>query len=95
MSKFKMDNDGKIRNCSTNIAKMNVVEHILFKRFYTYEIFSMFRDYVNEVKEFGISTLIFIFNILQVLIFPISFPLMSWFEIRRHRKNSYYMGEEL
>lgn len=78
--------DGKIRSCSSNIAKMNIWEHVVFKRFYLDAISETFAFFFETLGMFIGSVIALIFSLLVILAFPITFPLISYRDIKRHKK---------
>ena len=71
--------DGKVRMCERNIAKMNILECMYYMRF------RLCDNIVDAIKEFLDSWSILV-NMLLILILPIYYPIMAWQSIRHARK---------
>ena len=80
--KFIYDN-GKVRNCFSNIAQMNVLEWIYYNRNYLISIFT--EQFLNIFKSIKliVSSLIGLF---LFLIFPISFTCFALYNINEAKK---------
>ena len=78
--------DGEIRNCASNIAKMNVLEYIVFNKFFIKDIWYSVKECLDEIFEGFIALYYLFFSIVCALIFPICFPLIAYFRIRKARK---------
>jgi len=82
-SKFILD-DGEIRNCESNISKMNYIEYLIFN-FPDFDK-EWFEDvFIEPFKEMAYPLGILLLNIIVMLTFPISFPLLVL--IRYNQKN--------
>lgn len=83
-SKFILD-DGEIRNCESNINKMNYIEYLMFNLpDFDREWFD---DAFNEpFKEMVYPLGILLLNIIVMLTFPISFPLLVWIKYNRKKR---------
>lgn len=75
--------DGKVRLCDSNFAKMNVFEFMWYKR-------SWFSEGVGFVLEQGKEGTFLIFaaivNFLCLVFSPIVFPIFAWLQIRNAKK---------
>ena len=82
---FVKDN-GKIRMCDSNIAKMNIIEYLILKRFFINTIKDTF-SYVVTILKNILELLVFILFILLLIVAPISFPIIAYLHIRESKKN--------
>lgn len=68
---------GKIRRCLLNECKMTVMEHLYCRVFIwksiPYDIKMLFKDFINNLKELGISLI----NIVLLPYFIVLFPFES------------------
>lgn len=86
MSKNFIFDNGKVRNCCSNIAKMNVFEYIYydFKDWGAMRNFSC--DFMNIVKEFFKATFCLFVNILSLVFFPIVLLAHAQYKINESKK---------
>lgn len=80
--KFAKDNEGNITNSFYNIAQMNILEHIIFHKFYVENIKYTFAECLKDIWKGIFGSMLFIGNILMVCLFPITFPIVAYFGIR-------------
>ena len=80
---FIRNDNGKIRNCDANIAKMNIFEYLIYKRFFISTMKDNFGYTLDLFKELGL----FILFILLLIVAPISFPIIAYLHIRESKKN--------
>ena len=74
--------DGKMRLCSSNIAKMNIFEWMWYSdRLKSTLIYSL-----EQLKEGLILLGSGIINIASIIAFPVIYPVVAYFEIRRAKK---------
>jgi alanine dehydrogenase len=71
--------DGKVRCCESNIAKMNVIEYMYHMRF------RLWQNIVTAIKEFLDSWSILV-NMLLIVALPIYYPIMAIQHIRSAKK---------
>lgn len=91
---FIMNNKNKIRNCGRNIAKMNILEYIIFDVFitknYSKDMFKMpFEDLIDSFEDLiGLlqTVILSIIAIILGILFPISMPLRAYINIKNARK---------
>jgi hypothetical protein len=82
---FIKDN-GQIRNCSSNIAKMNILELMYVKIFqWNFLGYTMY-IYFECVKTAILNVIILLLNTVLLILFPISFFVMCYLEIIKERK---------
>jgi hypothetical protein len=78
--------DGKIRNCDSNIAKMNILEFVLFKKFFIKDFWYSTKECLGEIGE-GLKAVYWLFvGIFLMILFPIGFPLLAYFRIRNAKR---------
>ena len=83
MKKEFIRDDGKVRGCISNIAKMNVVEWIYYRRD------MLFRSVVDTGETFveGCAMVGFaILNFVILILSPITLPIIAWWQIRQAKK---------
>lgn len=75
--------DGEVRLCTSNFAKMNIFEFMWYKRGWLLEGV----DFVWEQLIEGVP-LVFaaIVNFICLVLAPISFPISAWLQIRQAKK---------
>lgn len=80
MKNYIRDN-GKVRNCPANLAKMNVFEYIYYYKFKNIisNIFWSFKNYPFDIR-------LYIGLILLIAFFPLNLFIISYFEIRENKK---------
>lgn len=76
MKEFIRD-DGKVRNCQSNVAKMNVLEWIWYVR----EL-NILTDLYDSLVYFWTGVV----GIILVLLTPIVYPVVGYFRIRDAKK---------
>ena len=69
----------KVKLCTSNIAKMNILESMYYHR---YRVIKNIHDTINDIYE---NLYIFI-NIFIILILPIVYPIMAYWEIKKAKK---------
>jgi len=79
MTKEYIQDHGRVRLCASNIAKMNLPESMYYHRFRMWENIV---DAINDLKEHWYI----IINLLILVILPIVYPIMAWWEIQKARK---------
>lgn len=87
MKKEYIRDNGKIRNCSSNVAKMGFFRYIIFdivdKNFFGY----VFKELGREVIETSYSIFQLLINILFVICFPVTLALRSIYYRKRSKKD--------
>ena len=89
MKEFIRDN-GKVRECTSNIAKMNILEWIYYRWGMIY------RNTVESITTGleGIAMVLFmILNIIILILFPITLPVAAWLQIRAAKKEMKLLGD--
>ena len=74
---------GKVRGCTSNIAKMNVFEWIYYRRN------TIFNNVIDSIKVFGEGVCMVVFSIVNFAIliaFPVTLLIAAWWQIRKARK---------
>jgi len=79
MTKEYLRDQGRVRLCTSNVAKMNLFESMYYHRF---RVWNNIIDTINDLKEHWYI----IINLFIVVILPIVYPIMAWWEIQRARK---------
>jgi len=83
MKKEFIKDDEKVRECISNIAKMNIFEWMYYRREI---ILRTFFDALYLIVE-GSSKLIFgLIQIWFIILFPITFPIGAYINIRNAKK---------
>ena len=83
MTKDFIRDDGKVRGCDSNIAKMNVFEMIYYRREL---LFYNIRDAAGTFAE-GCGMVAFAtLNFAILIMFPITLPIAAWWYIRQAKK---------
>lgn len=83
MKKEFIRDDGIVRNCVANIAKMNIFEFMWYN---WREAFSPVTEFVYFLKESVAGLSLFLANLAIFILFPITIPLHSYFVIRDAKK---------
>lgn len=83
MKKDFIRDDGKVRDCIVNIAKMNIFELMWHN---PREAFSPVTEFIYSFREIFSGFSLFLANLIFFLLFPISIPLHSYFVIRDAKK---------
>ncbi len=83
MKDFILDN-GKVRNCESNNAKMNVFEWIWYRK--EDRILLFLQDSTEQFKEGFILLLASVLNLSMIVFFPITFPLIAYINIQEAKK---------
>ena len=78
MKKYIRD-DGRVRLCASNIAKMNILESMYYHRFRLW-------DEIKYTIGDLISHLYIFVNLLCIFILPVAYPIMALREIRKAKK---------
>ena len=76
--------DGKIRNCESNNAKMNIFEWIWYRK--EDRILLFLSDSLEQFKEGSFLLLASILNLSMIIFFPITFPLIAYINIKEAKK---------
>lgn len=88
MKEFIRDN-GKVRECTSNIAKMNILEWIYYRRGMIY------RNTVESIST-GIEGIVMflsmLLNIMIIILSPITLPIAAWLQIRVAKKEMELLG---
>ena len=79
MPKEYLRDDGRVRLCTRNVAKMNLFESIYYHRFRMWENII---DLISDIKE----NWYIVINLFLLVISPVVYPIMAWWEIQRARK---------
>lgn len=79
MTKDYIKDDGKVRLCTSNIAKMNVFESMYYHRL------RMLDDIIDGLKALY-NCWVVIINIFIIISLPITYPMMAWWKIKLARK---------
>jgi len=79
MTKEYIRDHGRVRLCTSNIAKMNLFESMYYHRF---RMWKNIIDTINDLKEHWYI----IINLFIVVIFPVVYPIIAWWKIQRARK---------
>ena len=83
---YLKNDDGKIRDCYANVAKMNILEHMKFY-WITQKEYRHLPSYILEnLKDLWEGLFPLITNLIFFLTFPISIPLKSYYHIRHAKK---------
>lgn len=84
MAKDFIRDDGKVRNCDSNIAKMNILE---FMRFTGKDTAIRALDCIAEQAVMVGQGLFYLTaNILLIITTPINFPIVAYFRIKKSKK---------
>jgi len=88
MNKDYIFDNGKIRNCTSNIAKMNVLEYVFFdvkNGFFKYALQDIIEQFLEGFK--GLMLLLCaIFNVMLVVFFPVTLWIRAILAIKNARK---------
>jgi len=79
MSKEYIRDNGRVRMCASNVAKMNLFEGMYY---YRYRVWENIIDAINDLKKHWYI----IINLFIVVILPIVYPIMAWWEIKKAKK---------
>ena len=79
MTKDYIRDDGKVRLCTSNIAKMNIFESMYYHR---YRMWENIVEFIDDLKE----SVYLIRELFIIIILPIMYPIMAWWEIKKARK---------
>ncbi|HID0767998.1 TPA: hypothetical protein ACXDAZ_002527 [Clostridium botulinum] len=80
--------DDKIRNCYTNIAKMNLLELMYCRLFlWDWNIISMLLEDLEDVIDGFKSLLKFIWDILKIVLLPITLIVTSAIILKQIKTN--------
>ena len=79
MKKEYIRDEGRVRLCTSNIAKMNILESMYYHRF------QLYHNVIEAIKEF-IGHWYLLVNIFIIFTLPIAYPIMTWREIRKAKK---------
>ncbi|HDK7194838.1 TPA: hypothetical protein PTV74_003145 [Clostridium botulinum] len=81
--------DGKIRNCYTNIAKMNLLELMYCRLFlWDWNIISILCEDLEDVIDGFKSLLKFVWDILKIIFLPITLIVSSTIILKQIKTNS-------
>ena len=78
MKEFIRDN-GKVRICSSNIAKMNIPEYMYYFRF------RLWNNIIDAIRELLESWNIIV-NMIIILLLPIYYPIMAYIHIKESKE---------
>ncbi|APH20859.1 hypothetical protein [Clostridium botulinum] len=81
--------DGKIRNCYSNIAKMNLLELMYCRLFlWDWNIISILLEDLEDVIDGFKSLLKFIWDVLKIILLPITLIVTSTIILKQIKTNS-------
>lgn len=88
MKKEYIRDDGKIRNCNSNIAKMNIFEYMWMDVFRNGFFSTMFKYYILEngieaAKYLGA----FLLNLIMFILFPVALTIRAYSNIKSAKKS--------
>jgi len=86
MKKDYILDNGKIRNCPSNRAKMNIFECMKVNKFYIENYLSNTQYALKEVKTGFLALLAILITTTMLLLFPISFPIIAMHQIKDAKK---------
>ena len=75
--KFIRD-DGVVSNCTSNVAKMNIIEWVWYIR----EL-----DIVSTFKESVVDVVVGIAALVAIVLLPIFYPIIAYIRIREAKKS--------
>jgi uncharacterized membrane protein len=78
--------DGRIRNCETNIAKMNLLEYIWFDLFHNKILKDSIEDTIEQYQTALTELFFAVFNTLMIIFFPITLFVKGIAVIKRAKK---------
>ena len=79
MNGYIKDNDGTVRACTSNVARMNIFEYMyLFRHILKDNIISMTKEFLECWS--------ILMNMLLILILPVYYPIMAYQHIKRAKK---------
>ena len=73
---YRLNRDGTVSTCASNIVRMNVAEVLYYSR---RRIANEVGDIVGELREL-------IAPVVALLLAPVAFPAMAYFQIRMAKK---------
>jgi hypothetical protein len=82
MKDFLLD-DGKVRLCTSNFAKMNILEFMWYKKEWFSEGFEFVWEQLCEGVPLVAAAIV---NFACLLLAPVTFPIAAWFQIRQAKK---------
>lgn len=82
MKDFLLD-DGKVRLCTSNFAKMNIFEFMWYKKNWLLEGLEFVWDQLYEGAPLVVAAIV---NFICLLLAPVTFPIAAWFQIRQAKK---------
>ena len=77
--------NGKIKNCSSNIAKMSVLEYLVYQKFFIKKIFNLLKDF-KTLKYPLLEIFEYVWLLLVIVLAPISFPIIAYYNIKDARE---------
>lgn len=86
MKKDFIKDEGRIRNCDSNLAKMNLIEFAycyVFHWGYFKKVFGYIWECMNEFLKYGFGI---IYNTTVLLLTPITLLLCGFFQIKNAKK---------
>lgn len=90
MSKDFIRDNGKVKRCSTNIAKMNMLEFIYYMLFHWGCIQDIVVDIIDCIKD-GFEYLVgILIGVLQLILLPLFLIIWSVVHIKRAKKECAY-----
>ena len=78
MKDYIRDN-GHVRLCASNVAKMNLLESMYYHRLV---MWANIVDAINDLRKH----LYIIINVLIIFTLPVIYPIMAWWEIHKAKK---------
>ena len=83
MKKDFIRDDGIVRDCVSNIAKMNIFEFMWYN---WREAFSPATEFIYSFKELFSGLSMFVSSLIFFILIPISAPMHSYFVIKNAKK---------
>lgn len=79
--------DGKIRRCDSNIAKMSVAEYTYYYIFQWGVFQEIIVYYIwDSLKKFSAYFVAFLMNVLELIISPIAIPIIGYRRIKEAKR---------
>lgn len=79
MTKEYLKDNGRVRLCTSNIAKMNILESMWYHRF---RMWGNIIDFIGDFKE----NWYLVQELIIIIILPFVYPFMAWWEIQKAKK---------
>jgi hypothetical protein len=83
MKKDFIRDNGDVRLCVSNVAKMNIFEYAYYAR--KRALYNL-KSVISDLKEGMVLVLFSLINIGLIAAFPITFLISAWYEIRAARR---------